>query len=100
VPTIFEAVVIMGSDDWTWTPDSIAHALPNAGMRMEFLRQLNTTPLSGLEALGKKWVQAIKDLEDAVDRGHALHSYQQQHGGQLPPEYSDVTELIVDSRAA
>jgi hypothetical protein len=88
----------MGSDDWT--PDSIAHALPDAGMRMEFLRQLNTTPLSGLAALGKKWIKVITDLQGAVERGRALHAYQQQHGGQLPEEYTDVTELIVESRAA
>ncbi|WP_258308822.1 hypothetical protein [Streptomyces sp. NWU339] len=88
----------MGSDDWT--PDSIAHALPDAGMRMEFLRQLNTTPLSGLAVLGEKWVKVIKDLEGAVERGHALHAYQQEHSGQLPEEYSDVTDLIMESRAA
>lgn len=88
----------MGSADWT--PDSIAHALPSADMRMEFLRQLNTTPLSGLAALGEKWVKVITDLQGAVECGRALHVYQQQHGGQLPAEYADVTELIVESRAA
>ncbi|MFD5079506.1 hypothetical protein [Streptomyces sp. NPDC058371] len=88
----------MGSDDWT--PDSIAHSLPDAGMRMEFLRQLNTTPLSGLAALGEKWVKVITELEGAVERGRALHVYQREHGGQLPAEYTDVTELIVESRAA
>ena len=88
----------MGSEDWT--PDSIAHALPDSGMRMEFLRQLNTTPLSGLTALGEKWVKVIKDLEVAVDRGRALRAYQQEHDGQLPGEYTDVTALIVESQAA
>ncbi|MFH0245879.1 hypothetical protein ACGRHY_26480 [Streptomyces sp. HK10] len=96
MPTTFE--VIMGSDDWT--PDSIAHALPDAGMRMEFVRQLNTTPLSGLAALGEKWIKVIKDLEAAAERGRELHAYQQQHGGQLPKRYTDVTDLIVESRAA
>lgn len=88
----------MGSDDWT--PDSIAHALPDAGMRQEFWRQFNLTPLDGLKALGEKWVKVITDLEGAVERGRALHAYQQQHGGQLPEEYTDVTDLIVESRAA
>jgi len=88
----------MASADWT--PDSIAHALPSADMRMEFLRQLNTTPLSGLAALGEKWVKVVTDLQSAVERGRALHIFQQQHDGQLPAEYTDVTELIVESRAA
>ncbi|MFC8019103.1 hypothetical protein [[Kitasatospora] papulosa] len=88
----------MGSDDWT--PDSIAHALPDAGMRMEFVRQLNTTPLSGLAALGEKWIKAIEDLKAAAERGRELHAYQRQHGGQLPEQYTDVTDLIVESRAA
>ncbi|MDF3302943.1 hypothetical protein [Streptomyces tropicalis] len=98
MPTTFEAVVIMGSDDWT--PDSIAHALPDAGMRMEFVRQLNTTPLSGLAALGEKWIKVIEDLTTAAERGRELHAYQRQHGGQLPEQYTDVTDLIVESRAA
>ncbi|WP_435059668.1 hypothetical protein [Streptomyces sp. bgisy060] len=98
MPTTFEAVVIMGSDDWT--PDSIAHALPDAGMRMEFVRQLNTTPLSGLAALGETWIKVIEDLKAAAERGRELHAYQRQHGGQLPEQYTDVTDLIVESRAA
>lgn len=88
----------MGSEDWT--PDAIAHALVSADMRQEFWRQFNLTPLSGLEALGEKWVKAITDLEDAAVRGRELHTYQQQHGGQLPEQYTDVTDLIVESRAA
>ncbi len=50
VPTIYE--VIMDSDDWP--SDSIVHALPDGGMPMEFVAQLNTTPLSGLAALGER----------------------------------------------
>ncbi|MFF5018976.1 hypothetical protein [Streptomyces sp. NPDC001165] len=88
----------MGSADWT--PDAIAHALPTPDMRQEFWRQFNLTPLPGLEALGQKWVKVIEDLEGAVARGRELHAYQQQHGGQLPEQYTDVTALIVESRAA
>ncbi|MCX4827039.1 hypothetical protein OG883_46230 [Streptomyces sp. NBC_01142] len=88
----------MGNADWT--PDSIAHALPDAGMRQEFWRQFNLTPLDGLKALGEKWVKAIEDLEGAVERGRAVRAFQQQNGGELPAEYSDVTDLIVESRAA
>ncbi|MCQ1582427.1 hypothetical protein [Streptomyces parvus] len=88
----------MGSDDWT--PDSIAHALPDAGMRQEFWRQFNLTPLDGLKALGEKWVKAIEDLEGAVERGREVRAFQQQNGGQLPAEYADVTDLIAESRAA
>lgn len=69
-------------------------------MRMEFVRQLNTTPLSGLAALGEKWIKVIEDLKAAAGRGRELHAYQQQHGGQLPEQYTDVTDLIVESRAA
>ncbi|MFF9870460.1 hypothetical protein ACF1G0_34675 [Streptomyces sp. NPDC013953] len=69
-------------------------------MRMEFVRQLNTTPLSGLAALGEKWIKVIKVLEAAAERGRELHAYQQQHGGLLPEQYTDVTDLIVESRDA
>jgi hypothetical protein len=69
-------------------------------MRMEFLRQLNTTPLSGLAALGEKWVKVIEELEAAAVRGRELHAFQQQHDGRLPEQYTDVTDLIVESRAA
>ncbi|MFH8260502.1 hypothetical protein [Streptomyces roseolus] len=69
-------------------------------MRMEFLRQLNTTPLSGLAELGEKWIKVIEDLESAAELGRELHAYQQQHGGQLPEQYTDVTDLITESRAA
>lgn len=98
MPTIFEAVVIMGSE--AWTPDSIAHALPS-GMRQEFLKQFNLTPLSDLEKLGEKWVkEVIEPLQAAAVRGRELHTYQQKHDGQLPREYTDVTALIVESQAA
>ncbi|CAM5455889.1 hypothetical protein SALBM311S_05343 [Streptomyces alboniger] len=40
-----------------WTPDAIAHAL-TPGQRMEFMRQLNLTPFSELEALGARWREA------------------------------------------
>ncbi|MFJ5951443.1 hypothetical protein [Streptomyces noursei] len=88
----------MGSRDWT--PDSIAHALPS-GMRQEFLKQFNLTPLSDLEKLGEKWVvEVIEPLAAAVERGRELHAYQQEHDGQLPGQYTDVTALIAESRAA
>lgn len=87
----------MGND---WTPDSIAHALPDAGMRQEFWRQFNLTPLDGLKALGEKWVKAIQELEAGVERGRTVRAHQQQHGGQLPTGYADITDLIVKSQAA
>jgi hypothetical protein len=83
-----------------WTPDSIAHALPTPDMRMEFLRQLNLTPIGELEALAQRWVGVIEDLTAAVDRGRELHAYQRQQGGELPTQYTDVTALITESRAA
>ncbi|MGW3930380.1 hypothetical protein ACWECC_20095 [Streptomyces microflavus] len=88
----------MGNEDWT--PDSIAHALPDAGMRQEFWRQFNLTPLDRLKALGEKWVKTIQELEAAVERGRTVLAHQQQHGGQLPTAYSDITDLIVKSQAA
>ncbi|MFI5867099.1 hypothetical protein [Streptomyces sp. NPDC051546] len=88
----------MGSQ--TWTPDSIAHALPS-GMRQEFLKQFNLTPIGDLEKLGEKWVEkVINPLQAAAERGRELHAYQQEHGGQLPGQYTDVTSLIVESQAA
>ncbi len=89
---------MLGSD--VWTPDSIAHALPSADMRQEFWKQFNLTPIGELPGLGERWVKVIENLEAGVARGRELRAYQQEHGGQLPPEYTDVTDLIMESRAA
>ncbi|MFE9250936.1 hypothetical protein [Streptomyces sp. NPDC007088] len=89
---------MLGSD--VWTPDSIAHALPSADMRQEFWKQFNLTPIGELPGLGERWVRVIENLEAGVARGRELHAYQQGHDGQLPPEYTDVTALIMESRAA
>ncbi|MCX4681325.1 hypothetical protein OG413_45285 [Streptomyces sp. NBC_01433] len=89
---------MLGSDGWT--PDSIAHALPVADMRQEFWKQFNLTPIGELPELGERWVKVIESLEAGVERGLELHLYQHEHGGDLPPEYSDVTGLITESQAA
>ncbi|MFE1190686.1 MULTISPECIES: hypothetical protein [Streptomyces] len=44
--------------------------------------------------------QVTEELEAAVERGRELHAFQQEHGGQLPEQYADVSELITESRAA
>ncbi|MEV4868502.1 hypothetical protein [Streptomyces syringium] len=89
---------MLGSAEWT--PDSLAHALPSADMRQEFWRQFNLTPIGELPGLGERWVKVIENLKAGVARGIELRAYQQAHGGQLPPEYTDVTDLIMDSQAA
>ncbi|MEW2302116.1 hypothetical protein AB0958_19420 [Streptomyces sp. NPDC006655] len=83
-----------------WTPDAIAHALPTPDMRMEFWRQLNLTAFGELEALGARWLKVIEDLQTGVERAREVNAYQREHGGALPPEYSDVTELITERRVA
>jgi len=90
----------MNPSEGEWTPDSITHALPDSSLRMEFLRQLNTTPFAELEALGERWLQVINDLEDAVQRGQEAHAYQLQHGGELPPQYQDFTQMIIERQVA
>ncbi|MFE9701627.1 hypothetical protein [Streptomyces sp. NPDC006270] len=82
-----------------WTPDAIAHAL-TPGQRMEFMRQLNLTKFSELEALGARWRKLIEDLRAGAAKAPGVLDYQRQHGGALPPEYTDVTELISERRVA
>lgn len=82
-----------------FTPDDLAHSLPDGGMRQEFLRQLNLTPFDQLPELGRKWDKVVADLKAAAERGRQVHAYQQAHGS-LPPEFSDVTAQIAPSRAA
>jgi hypothetical protein len=83
-----------------WTPDAIAHALPSATLRAEFVRQLNLTPFAEQPALARRWVAMVETLRAAAEKGRALHAYQLEHGGELPPEYMDITSEIRETRAA
>ncbi|MGW2779580.1 hypothetical protein ACWC4C_45165 [Streptomyces olivaceoviridis] len=81
------------------TADAAAHAacaLRGAATRKQF----NLTPIGELPALGERWVKVIEDLQAGVARGREVRAYQQEHGGQLPPQYTDVTASIMESRAA
>ncbi|MGW6603554.1 hypothetical protein [Streptomyces sp. NPDC055036] len=69
-------------------------------MRMEFWRQLNLTKFGELEALGARWLKVIEDLQTGIERAREVTAYQRQHGGALPPEYTDLTELITERRVA
>ncbi|MGY3056121.1 hypothetical protein ACVWZD_000365 [Streptomyces sp. TE3672] len=69
-------------------------------MRQEFWKQFNLTPIGELPTLGEQWVKVIENLEAGVTRGREPHIHQQEHGGDLPSEYIDVTGLITESQAA
>ncbi|CAM5412078.1 hypothetical protein GCM10010329_77120 [Streptomyces spiroverticillatus] len=48
-----------------WTIDGIAHALGVPDQRMQFLRDINLTPLPDLPAVLDRWVRHVSALEAA-----------------------------------
>jgi hypothetical protein len=82
------------------TPDDIYVRLPDAGMRQEFLRQLNTTPFAEHEELGARWGKVLDGLQAGLVRAREVIAYQRAHEGNLPPEFFDATEQVTETRAA
>ncbi|NGN68568.1 hypothetical protein G5C51_32310 [Streptomyces sp. A7024] len=71
----------------TWTIDSIAHALPSAELRQNFLREVHLTPRSELDAVLERWEQvAIRWTEEEAPRIERARTHYAEHGT-LPPEY-------------
>ena len=90
--------IVVNPEDWT--PDQIAHSLPAPTLRAEFVRQLNLTPISELPALARRWVAMVEQLQAAAERGREVHQFQQQHDGELPAGFVEITAEISGTRAA
>lgn len=83
--------------DQPWTIDSIAHALPTADLRQNFLREVNLTPLPDLPAVLARWQRFAENWRDHTGPGlEALLEYAKTHNGELPVQYRETPE----SRAA
>lgn len=73
-----------------WTIDAIAHAIPNADTRQDFLRAANLTPLPELPDVLARWQRFVERWRDEVAPDlDAVLQYAREHDGQLPPEYAD-----------
>ncbi|MFJ9037942.1 hypothetical protein ACIRF8_15285 [Streptomyces sp. NPDC102406] len=73
-----------------WTIDAIAHAIPAAEIRQNFLREANLTPLPELPAALARWQRFVERWRDeVVPQMDEVLAYAKAHDGQLPPEYAD-----------
>lgn len=79
--------------DQPWTIDAIAHAIPVAEIRQEFLREANLTPLPDLPVVLVAWQRFAEDWRDGTAlQLEALLEYAKTHNGQLPAEYRETPE--------
>ncbi|MFD3516250.1 hypothetical protein [Streptomyces sp. NPDC058657] len=67
-----------------WTIDGIAHALGVPEQRMQFLRDINLTPLPDLPTVIDRWVRHVSALEAAKPAIDTLRA-QAAAGEDLPP---------------
>ncbi|MEU2565097.1 hypothetical protein ABZ626_38100 [Streptomyces longispororuber] len=73
-----------------WTIDAIAHAIPNADTRQNFLRAVNLTPLPELPEVLARWQRFVERWRDEIVPDlEAVLEYAKTHNGELPPEYAD-----------
>ncbi|MFH8492203.1 hypothetical protein [Streptomyces longisporoflavus] len=76
--------------DQPWTIDAIAHTIPNADTRQNFLRAVNLTPLPDLPNVLARWQRFVEQWrDDVVPDLEAVLEYARTHDGQLPAEYAD-----------
>lgn len=76
-----------------WTIDSIAHALPAADLRQNFLREVNLTPLPDLPAVLARWQCFAENWRDHTSPAlDALLEYAKTHNGELPAQYRETPE--------
>lgn len=94
----------MSSQDWTI--DGIAHALGVPEQRMQFLRDINLTPLQDLPQVLDRWVRHVTALEGAkpaIDRVRAAAAAGEDLPAALQPDEASqdvVEQWRADAREA
>ncbi|WP_037826644.1 hypothetical protein [Streptomyces sp. NRRL B-1347] len=75
-----------------WTIDTLAHAIPVAELRQDFLREAHLATLDDLPAVFAKWADVVARHEAVRPALNDLLEYAKTHHGELPAEYRETPD--------
>ncbi|GAA0453965.1 hypothetical protein ACFQ2B_27730 [Streptomyces stramineus] len=84
--------------DSPWTIERISDALGNPTLAQRFLSEINKAPAHEMLSVFAKWQGIAERTLAAVQRGREAAAIQEA-GGDIPGEWTDVTDRVLQDAA-